>query len=190
MSRTHVWDLGCRRMHTKRDATPTPELLRRLLYGSEPGHVVTVLILLAGIVIAGSYLLGDGWGDLGVAMTLYAAAITILIFGWTLRDYVRLRRDEVDVAAVAAFLGDLGVEKYSHGSLNAGQVAALASVADRPQATIIKEVQLCLSPDSPAKRNRIVLLFDGSIWQITIGGAQGGYNVQALLQVAVSDARP
>jgi hypothetical protein len=148
-----------------------------------------MVVLLAGAVavVAASYLIGGGWNDLGVAMTLYAAAITILIFGWTLRDTVRLHRDEVDVARVAAFLGDLGLEKYSHGQLNPGQLSALAAVVGRPDTAVFKEIQLCLSPDSPAKRHRIVLLFDGSIWQITIGGAAGGYNVQSLLRVAVPE---
>lgn len=162
--------------------------LKQLVYGSEPRHVMSVLLILAAVVIAGSYLVGEGWNDLGVAMTLYAAAITILIFAWTLRDTVRLHRDEVDIARVAAFLGDLAAEKYKPGQLNPGQSSALAKASNRPEAALGREIQLCLSPASPAKRNRIVLLFDGSVWQITIGGASGGYNVQPLLRVAVPES--
>jgi hypothetical protein len=149
---------------------------------------MSALVLLGLAVTAGCYLLGNGWADLGVAMTVYAAVITILIFGWTLRDTLRLRRDEVDIAEVATFLKDLGVEKYSQDQLNPGQRDALAKAAGREGQDITRSIQLCLSPATPAKRHRIVLLFDGSIWQITIGGRAGGYTVQPLLRVAVPES--
>jgi low affinity Fe/Cu permease len=164
-----------------------PGFAKRAFYRSNPGYFVCILVGLAVAVVAASYLFGDGWNDLGVAMTLYAAALTIMIFGWTLRDTVRLHRDEVDVARVTVFLDELGVQKYSHRELNSGQLNALAEVVGRPTTMVSKQIQLCLSPDTPAKRHRIVLLSDGSIWQITIGGAGGGYNVQTLLRVAVPE---
>jgi hypothetical protein len=162
------------------------ERARRLLYDSSAGHVLTVMIGLAGLSVVLSYLVGDGWIDLGVVMSLYAAVITILIFGWTLQDNVRLRRDAVDVAAVSSFLNELGKEEYTEDQLNEGQMAALAEKVGRPVDMVRDQIQLCLNPKTREKRHRLVLLFDGTIWRITIGGAAGGYNVQPLLHVAVN----